>query len=954
MKRIIYKALWVILPLLAVYSCKEDPVRIYSKDFKLELTLPESYQRSMVGAEVPLTLSIKDFAPENDGEIQTVFSTNSSGKIRIGEKEIPQGTTYDYDYRSKKMSLDFVYLPSSEGSKTIEVEVRCAGVVRKASVSLIAISPKTTMDFKIPEDPIIPETPISIPLTVYSANENLTITAVFVQGAGKVELDGKVIDSETGVPVHNDRINRLVCTFSKAGEQVIDFTLKGRYGEPQKATLKVVVGVPKWTLTVEKMNPDKRLALNSNHSFIFKIDDQAEGNEFSCKYRFLQGSASLSFHGVDTEPARSFNVGRGSSIALINPKSVGKIEIEFVVTDKFGVEHKDTAVFYTLGGLSLSVSPQTQTALVGDEAKVEVRIAEENYKESFTVKFERLISENSYELVSTRTVSTGTHEFRYTPQATGVVTFRVTATDKHGQSVFEVFTLDARSQKIDITAPKLEYSDDIHQPVYFEVNVSEKAYTGRFWLYWDIDLGEAELKSVDRDIEQDIAPRNYTEIRSGKNRFRFTPHFVGKAPIKLTIKDERNQTTQYNAISFTSSAKIEALATEGGRAEGGKKTSDGVSQHSITAIPNHGYDFAHWYKTSDRNKYPVSTSKTYSFVVRDNVSYTALFQLKEFIIKVLATTGGSVAFEGYTSLYRSMQYGSSATVVATPNSGYDFSGWYNKGRKLSSQLRYNFVVNDAADLEARFTKQKMNLNISSMAGGTVRYSSTTQKSHHANLDYGTSVSLEAYPEATYAFVGWYEGNRLVSSSVSYNFNIEKHTNLEARFRKLIYTVRTKVFPRDEAGSVRMNSSNGVYNHGDNVSLTVNPNQKHLAGYEFEGWKVDGRIMSRSTSYSFVAEDDKEVIASFTPKKYSVKIKYAGIPGHYGLASATTSAVYGEPIDVRTYPETDEVYYSIEITSGSEHTSNNEQYDYGVRTASLICRGETTVTIWANSKRERPY
>lgn len=939
-----------ILPLLGLLlillGCKKDPIRVYSKDFNVSMTVPSTHAVSMVGSEIPLTLSINDFDSDNQGEFQTVFNTHSSGTIRINDKEIPQGTTYAYDYRLKKMRLDFVYIPSSEGDKTIEVEIRCNGVVRKANAKVKAISPETSMTFTLPEEPIIPETPISVPLEILTNNENMNLTAVFVKGSGKVELDGKVIDSEEGVPARNGTL-RIVCTFSSAGEQVIDFTLKGRYGEPKKATLKVVVGAPVWGFTVEKMSPDKRLKLNTNHSFIFKIDDKAEGNEFSCKYRFLRGSANLSFDGVDVEPSRAFKVGRGSSIALINPKSVGTIEIEFVVTDKFGVEHKDTAVFYTLGGLTLSITPQTQTVLVGDEAKVEVRVSEENYKESFTVKFERLIAENSYETVSTRTVSSGTHEFRYTPQTTGVITFKVTASDKHGQSVYDIFTLDARSQKIDITAPKLEYSDDIHQPVYFEMNVSEKSYTGRFWLYWDIDLGEAELKSVDRDTEQEIAPRNYTEIRNGKNRFKFTPHFVGKAPIKFTIKDERNQTTQYNSIFFTSSAKIEALATEGGRAEGGKRTSDGVSQHSIIATPNHGYDFAHWYKTSDPNKYPVSTSKTFSFVVKDNVSYTALFRLKEFIVKILATTGGSVAFEGYTSLHRSMQYGSSATVVATPNSGYDFTGWYNKGRKLSNQLRYSFVVNDAADLEARFMKQKMNLNISSMAGGTVRYGATTQKSHHARLDYGSNVTLEAIPERTYAFSGWYEGGRLVSSSSSYNFNIEKHTNLEARFRKLIYTMTTSVYPRSEAGTIVLNSPNGTYNHGDNVSATINPNALHRTGYTFEGWKVNGAIVSRATTYSYIAESDIELVASFVPKKYPVNVKYAGV-AQYGLASISSNpAIYGEPILVRTYPETETTYHKVEITSGSERAISSEIS--GARTARIICRGVTTVTIWTLNK-----
>lgn len=855
---------------LLFFSCKEDPVRVYSKDFSLRLTLPESYKQSMVGSEVPLTLEINEFSQDNDGEIQTLFSTNSSGTLHFGDKEIPQGSVYAYDYRSKKMTLDFTYSPSSDGEKTIEVEVRCKGVVRKASVKITAVSPETAMTFNIPETTIIPEAPVSIPFNLYTNNEELTLKAIFVKGSGKVELDGKLLSGSEPLKIRSGS-NRLVCTFSKAGEQVIDFILKGRYGDPQKTTLTLNVGVPEWAFTVEKMNPDQRIELNRNHSFIFKINANAEGNEFSCKYRLLSGQASLSFNGVEATPSQAFKVGAGSSIALINPSSVGKIEIEFVVTDKFGVERKDTAVFYTLGSLSMSVTPQTQRVMIGDEARVVVKIAEDNYRESFTMKFERLLPTQGYELISTRTVSSGTHEFLYTPKDTGGVTFRVTVSDKHGQSAYEIFTLDARSQNIVVTAPKLEYSDDIHQPVNFEINVSEKGYNGRFWLYWDIDHNDAELKSVDRDIEQEIAPRNYTEVTNGKNRFKFTPHFVGSYPIKFTIKDERNQTINYSALRFTSSASITALATRGGRAEGSKKTADGIQPQSITAIPQEGYDFVHWYQT-DKPRFPISTSKTYSFVVKDNVSYTAVFRIKEFIIKAVAGSGGRVALEGHTALHRSLEYGSQATVVATPSAGYDFEGWFIKGNKVSTQLRHQFTVHEATTLEARFTLQKKNLNISTMTGGSVRYGSAIQRSHQASLDYGTMVDLLAIPEETYAFAGWYEGSLLVSSSASYSFNIEKHTNLEARFRKQIYKISVRSNLK-EAGRPEVLSGKSQYNHGEEVTVVANRDTFHERGYKFLGWYVGDELLSRNERYTFNMVRDIPLESRYKAQEYEITYRY---------------------------------------------------------------------------------
>lgn len=946
------KLLALLVGLLILVGCKKDQqVKVYSKDFSVSLTVPSTYAVSMVGSSVPLTISINGFDADNQGEFQTVFSTQSSGTIRIDDKEIPQGTTYAYDYRLKKMSLDFVYVPSSDGDKTIEVEVRCNGVVRKATAQIKAVSPETSMSFTLPEEPLIPDTPVSVPLEILTNNENLSLTAVFVKGAGKVELDGKVIDSEAGVPARNGTL-RLVCTFTSAGEQVIDFTLKGRYGEPKKATLTLSVGAPEWSLTVEKMNTSQHIDLNTDHSFIFRINDEAVGNEFSCKYRFLSGNADLSFGGVQVSPSRAFKVGAGSSIAIVTPKSVGKIEIEFVVTDKFGNEHKDTAVFYTLGAISLSVSPQTQNVLVGDESKVDITVSEENYNESFTLKFERLTSPNTYEALSSRTVSKGTHEFRYNPSTPGTYTFRVTAIDKHGQSTYQIFSMEARAQKIVVTAPKLEHIGDIHKPITFEVNVTEKSYNGRFWLSWDMDKSGSELKSVEQGREQEVAPRNYTEIKNGKNIFKFTPNYVGTYPLKMSLKDERDQVLEYREIKFTSQAKVEALATEGGRTEGSQKVSDGQNPHTIIATPNHGYDFIHWIKT-DNPTDPISTSKRYSFIVTDNVSYTAVFRLKEFIVKVTSTAGGSAAIEGSTALYKSFQFGKSAAVVATPTAGYDFVGWYSGGQQVSTQTRYQFVVSDNTNLEARFARQKMTLNVSSTDGGTVRYSATIQKSHNATLPYDTNVSLEARADATHSFAGWYEDNRFVSPSAGYSFQIKKHTNLEARFEILESVVVARVFPRTEAGTVSYNSSTRRYKHGQNIVVTITPNEAHKDGYTFVGWRdQSGKILSRSQTYSFVAQQQiYQIEAVFEPKQYEIYIEsnqgYSATFEEMGIARLVPQnkiASYGEEIIIETSTPPNDYAYLTYLFSGSTTITTGEKIGQGKWRLKAICRGNPRIDI----------
>lgn len=854
----------------------------------------------MVGADVPVTLSIDKFDLANPGEIQTIFSTPDGGEIQVGDEIISSGMTYTHDYRNSRMKLEFIYRASTNGEKNIVVEVHCNGVVRKANTKLTATSPETAMRFSLPDTPIIPLTPTSIGLSISSNNEAIKLSGIFVKGEGNISLDGKTIDKDTPVAVQGG-INRLVLTFNKSGEHVIDFFLHGRYGEPHKETLRVNVQDPKWSFEVTKQKDSETIELGKAHSFIFNIKDESEGNYFNCKYRFLSGNAELSFNGVIAETGVSFDVMRGSTIALITPKTTGKISIEFTITDRFGTEKKDTAVFnakHPLGNINLSVSPQTQSVLVGDEATANVSISEDNYNESFTLKFEKL-NGSTYSLLSSKEVSKGTHVFRYTPTETGVNTFRVTATDKNKQSSYEIFTMEARAQQISVTAPKLEYTTDIHKKVTFEINVTEKGYNGRMFLYWDIDpsASKSTLYSVENGREQEISPRNYTEIKNGKNVLAFLPHFVGKYPIKFTLKDERNQTLPYNLIHVTSQAQVTVSATTGGRVEGTKKISTANYRHSVKATPNHGYDFIHWYKTGESDKVAISTNANYSFVVSDNTKLTALFRLKAFIIKVAQIGQGAVSIKGATGLHANLQYGSNATIIAKPTEGWTFKGWYLSGKKVSDNATYSFKVSDNATYEARFEVQKMNLNISSTAGGVVRYGSSVQGNHNAQINYGNAVNITAIPNEKYRFIGWYSNDRLVSQASSYSFVIKSHTTLEARFELMIYNIKPNI-SHSEAGSVNISPNKTQFEYGDQVSISCSPNQEHRFGYDFSGWYNGAERLTPELIYSFNVKGPINPIAKFIPKKYPLTVLgnyYSDVTTTLEGASSETEMHYGEEI-----------------------------------------------------------
>lgn len=131
----------------------------------------------------------------------------------------------------------------------------------------------------------------------------------------------------------------------------------------------------------------------------------------------------------------------------------------------------------------------------------------------------------------------------------------------------------------------------------------------------------------------------------------------------------------------------------------------------LLAVPADGYRFAGWYLDEDL----VCTSTVYEFVAKEDADIVAHFVLDEdtempiqtFILTVSATTGGTVSGGGKFKL------GEIVTVVATPDRGYIFDGWYSNDLLLSRSSEYQLEANKDINLLAKFIEK----DTSSIGGG---------------------------------------------------------------------------------------------------------------------------------------------------------------------------------------------------------------------------------------------
>ena len=88
---------------------------------------------------------------------------------------------------------------------------------------------------------------------------------------------------------------------------------------------------------------------------------------------------------------------------------------------------------------------------------------------------------------------------------------------------------------------------------------------------------------------------------------------------------------------------------------------------TLIATANTGYTFNNW----EKNNVVVSDSTSYTFTVTADAEYVANFQLNTYTITVTAnpTNGGTVSGGG------TYNHGQQATLTASANEGYTFTGW---------------------------------------------------------------------------------------------------------------------------------------------------------------------------------------------------------------------------------------------------------------------------------------
>jgi len=249
----------------------------------------------------------------------------------------------------------------------------------------------------------------------------------------------------------------------------------------------------------------------------------------------------------------------------------------------------------------------------------------------------------------------------------------------------------------------------------------------------------------------------------------------------------------------------------------------------------------------------TSTNMTVIATSNEDPSYrgTAIVTVNK--NKCNITTQGYPSNGGSTAGGGSFDAGAPVSVIANPANGFKFEGWYENNSLVSTNSCYTFNCNASRSLVAKFTQNSVRITTKKNIdkAGNISESQT--------IMYGGNYTLQAKANSGFKFVGWYEGNNLVSNSETYNMvGITSSRELTAVFQQTVFNILVNATPQ-EGGSI---VGNGNYSIGSNVDLTA----KVANGYEFVGWIWNNQTISSDTTITIKNLDrDYALTAVFKPK-----------------------------------------------------------------------------------------
>ena len=310
----------------------------------------------------------------------------------------------------------------------------------------------------------------------------------------------------------------------------------------------------------------------------------------------------------------------------------------------------------------------------------------------------------------------------------------------------------------------------------------------------------------------------------------------------------------------------------------------GGTAAGILASPNSGYRFSNWIASNCTLANANASSTTCTVTGGGNAAVTATFTpvapaCYPLTANASPSAGGTASVSTPQNCAGGFTGGTSAAIVSSPNSGYQFSDWIASNCTLAnanaSSTTCTVTGGGNATVTATFTLvapacYSFTANASPSGGGTVSVS--TPQSCAGGYTGGTAAAIAASPNTGYQFSNWIASNCTLAnasaSSTTCTVTGGGNATVTAAFTPVAppvcYSLTANASPSGGGIANISTPQNcaGGYAGGTDVAIFASPN----SGYQFSNWIATNcglaNTNASSTTCTLTGGDNASVTAIF--------------------------------------------------------------------------------------------
>ena len=355
-------------------------------------------------------------------------------------------------------------------------------------------------------------------------------------------------------------------------------------------------------------------------------------------------------------------------------------------------------------------------------------------------------------------------------------------------------------------------------------------------------------------------------------------------PWTLTVTGTRELEARFVKEKYN--IVLKANPNKGGTVSGGGYDFNYVDVILIKAEPtDQCYSFNNW---TDEKGTVIASTPTHYLTVTKSDTITANFTAITGKISLFATPVGAgvLTADGIVG-GGNIPRCETITILAEEDGCYTFDYWTEMDTIVAETPSFEITVGENnRTFVAHFTQKRIDVSVRANPeeGGTVSGSANS-------ILCGESITLTAIPNDGYHFVNWTLNDEILSSDEVFLYKTTETGEVVANFELNKYTITVAENP----SGFGIVSGGGNYDYGTEIEVRATPK----TGYLFVDWTEGGEWVSDDTTFTFMVDRDRELVANFIMATFTITTEANPTEGGTTIGD-DTDIPYGETRTVKAF------------------------------------------------------